>query len=207
MFFYDGVHRDAVILQQLASNREQVKLLDLSGRFSDAPAEQHIEFQPALAAEPDKRRDIQRFEKRHHGVWRTHPKVKRRRTGGHFWVDHSGFHSARSNPVSAGKPSASHADGDKHGDSCCFPLSFIVQYATFCIALSLRRDHFAPYRKQTYVTADKQSRHILRNAASLFVRSRISRDSCLPEGLFHLRAPFAAHRFPKAAIAVQQPTS
>lgn len=171
-------------MQQLAPNRESIKLLDLAGRLADTPSEKHIEFQPALAAEPDKRRDIQRFEKRHHGVWRTHPKVKRRRTGGHFWVDHSGFHSARSNPVSAGKPSASHAGGDKRGDSCCFPLSFIVQYATFCIARSLRRDRFAPYRKQTYVTAGKQSRHIRRNAARLFVRSRISRDSCLPRRAF-----------------------
>ena len=110
--------------------------------------------------------------------------VIRLSAGGRFRVDHSRFHSARSNPVSAGKPSAGRADGDKHGDSCCFPLSFIVQYATFCIARSLRRDRFAPYRKQTYVTAGKQSRHIRRNAASLFVRSRISRDSCLPRRAF-----------------------
>ena len=170
----------SVIVQQLAPNRESIKLLDPAGRLADTPAEKHIEFQPALAAEPNQRRNIQRFEKSHHRVRHVHPKVKRRRTGGHFGVDHSGFHSARSNPVRAGKPSADRADGDKHGDSRCFPLSFIVRYTTFCIARSLRRDCFAPYRKQTYVTAGKQSRHIRRNAASLSFHSMISRDSYPP---------------------------
>ena len=148
-------------MQQLAPNRESIKLLDPAGRLADTPAEKHIEFQPALAAEPDKRRDIQRFEKRHHGVWRVHPKRICLGAGGRVWVDHSGFHSSRSNPVSAGKPSADRADGDKHGDSRCFPLSFIVRYTTFCIARFLRRYRFAPYRKQKYVIKDKRSHRIL----------------------------------------------
>ena len=107
-------------MQQLASKREQVKLLDLAGSLADTPVEKHIEFQPALAAEPDKRRDIQRFEKRHHGVWRVHPERIRLSAGCRFRVDHSRFHSSRSNPVSAGKPSADRADGDKHGDPSAF---------------------------------------------------------------------------------------
>lgn len=53
--FYDSVHRDAVILQQLASNREQVKLLDLAGSLVNTPAEKHIEFQPVLVAESHNR--------------------------------------------------------------------------------------------------------------------------------------------------------
>lgn len=63
----------SVIVQQLAPNRESIKLLDPAGRLADTPAEKHIEFQPALAAEPNQRRDIQRFEKSHHGIRRVHP--------------------------------------------------------------------------------------------------------------------------------------
>ena len=54
----------SVIVQQLAPNRESIKLLDPAGRLADTPAEKHIEFQSALAAEPNQRRDIQRFEKK-----------------------------------------------------------------------------------------------------------------------------------------------
>lgn len=61
-------------MQQLAPNRESIKLLDPAGRLADTPAEKHIEFQPALAAEPNQRRDIQRFEKSHHRIRRVHPK-------------------------------------------------------------------------------------------------------------------------------------
>ena len=64
----------SVIVQQLAPNRESIKLLDPAGRLADTPAEKHIEFQPALAAEPNQRRDIQRFEKSHHRIRRVHPK-------------------------------------------------------------------------------------------------------------------------------------
>ena len=95
--FYDRVHRDAVIVQQLAPNRESIKLLDPAGRLADTPAKKHIEFQPALAAEPNQRRNIQRFEKSHHRVRRVHPKVERRRAGGRFRVNHSRFHSSHSN--------------------------------------------------------------------------------------------------------------
>lgn len=63
----------SVIVQQLAPNRESIKLLDPAGRLADTPSEKHIEFQPALAAEPNQRRDIQRFEKSHHGIRRVHP--------------------------------------------------------------------------------------------------------------------------------------
>ena len=45
---YDRVHRDAVIVQQLAPNRESIKLLDPAGSLADTPAEKHIEFQPRL---------------------------------------------------------------------------------------------------------------------------------------------------------------
>ena len=71
-YIQNSVHRDAVILHQLAPNRERIKLLNLAGRLADAPAEKHIEFQPTLAAESHKRRDIQRIEKSHHRVRRTH---------------------------------------------------------------------------------------------------------------------------------------
>ena len=70
---HDSVHCNTVILQQLAPYRKYIKLFDFTCRLSDASAKEHIEFQPAPAAEPVKRRHIQRFEKGHHGVRCAHP--------------------------------------------------------------------------------------------------------------------------------------
>ena len=88
-------------MQQLAPNRESIKLLDLAGRLADTPSEKHIEFQPALAAEPNQRRDIQRFEKSHHGIRRVHPKRIRLSTGSRFMIDNGRFHSSHSNARSS----------------------------------------------------------------------------------------------------------
>lgn len=98
---YDRVHRDAVIVQQLAPNRESIKLLDPAGSLADTSAEKHIEFQPALTAEPNQRRDIQRFEKSHHGIRRVHPKRIRFSTGSRFRIDNGWFHSSHSNARSS----------------------------------------------------------------------------------------------------------
>ena len=97
LFFYDGVHRDAVIFPKLAPHGEKVKFPRLACRFADTPAQQHVEFISAPAAEPQKRRYFQRFEKCHHRVRGAHPKLIRLGTGGGLGGDNDRFHFARSN--------------------------------------------------------------------------------------------------------------
>ena len=98
---YDGVHRKAVILPKLAPHGKKIKLPDTTCRPADTPAKKHIEFQPALTADSDQRRDIQRLEKRHHVVRRVHPQLIRTGAGGRFWVDNSRLHSSPSNVLSS----------------------------------------------------------------------------------------------------------
>ena len=70
---HDSVHCDGAIPHQFAPHGEHVKLFDPAGGTADAEAEQHVEFQAASATEPDQRRHVQRFEKRHHRIWRFRP--------------------------------------------------------------------------------------------------------------------------------------
>ena len=86
--------RNTVILQKLTPYGEQIKFLDVTCRLSDAPAEQHLEFPPASAAEPVKRRHIQCFEKGHHRVRRTHPEIIGFGAGCCFRVNDGRLHSA-----------------------------------------------------------------------------------------------------------------
>ena len=89
---HDGIHRQGVISQQVATHRERIELPDLLHRPADAPAQQHVEFQPFLPAEPDKGRHIQRFEKGHHGVGRVHPEGVSLCPRGGFGIDDDRLH-------------------------------------------------------------------------------------------------------------------
>ena len=88
----DGVHGQGVILQQLPPHGKRIELPDPTGGFSDAPAQQHVEFESFSAAEAGKGRYIHRFEERYHGVWRVHPQFIGFCPGGGFRIKADGLH-------------------------------------------------------------------------------------------------------------------
>ena len=94
--FDDGVDRDSIVSQQLAAHRQGIEFPYLTGCPANAPAQQHVELETALAAHIDQWRYVQRFENCHHGVGRVHPQVIGCGAGGGAGIDNSRLHTMRS---------------------------------------------------------------------------------------------------------------
>ena len=72
----NSIDSNSVILNKFVSDRKHEELFDMTCCFADAPAHQHIEFQPFLLADFYEPRNIKRLEKRDHRHRRFHPHVK-----------------------------------------------------------------------------------------------------------------------------------
>ena len=89
MIFYDGVHGQRVVLHQLVTDGEEIKLPDAGGGFADAVIQKQIEFQILFAGKPNEIRHIQRFEKGDHGIGSLHPKCIGHSSAGFFGINYS----------------------------------------------------------------------------------------------------------------------
>ena len=83
---YDHVYDQMVVLIQFPVLWRQVKLLDPRCRLADAPAQEHIEFQPAPTARLTQPRHVEGLCKRHHRHGRIHPQPERLCSRGLFGI-------------------------------------------------------------------------------------------------------------------------